>query len=341
MNYTSLRDIHLFCGDALELYDNWETPTVIISDGPYGVNGFPGDLKSNVGLDKWYETHIKKWSEIATPLTTLWFWNTELGWATVHPVLEKYGWTYVSCCVWDKGMSHVAGNTNTKTIRHLPVVTEVCVQYVRKPCFMVNGESMGMKEWLRYEWTRTGLAFSKTNEACGVKDAATRKYFTKCHLWYMPPADAFEKLAIYANEHGREEGRPYFSIDGIKPISKEEWARMRAKFYCPLGVTNVWQVPQLRNGERLKSNQKAIHLNQKPLSLIKRTIEMTSDRGDVVWDPFAGLCTTAVASLDLNRVCYCAEVNPDVYEIAKERLHRHLAKGEQVSISEYCAKCAL
>ena len=130
--------IHLFCGDSLELYDKWETPTVIISDGPYGVNGFPGDLVTPDGLDKWYEPHIKKWSELATPLTTLWFWNTEVGWATVHPILEKYGWTYVSCCVWDKGMSHVAGNTNTKTIRHLPVVTEVCVQYVKKPVFKVG-----------------------------------------------------------------------------------------------------------------------------------------------------------------------------------------------------------
>lgn len=124
--------LHLFCGDALNLYDGWETPTVIISDGPYGVNGFPGDLVSPAGLDKWYEPHIKKWSDIATPLTTLWFWNTEVGWATVHPMLEKYGWTYISCCVWDKGMSHVAGNTNTKTIRHLPIVTEVCVQYAKK-----------------------------------------------------------------------------------------------------------------------------------------------------------------------------------------------------------------
>ena len=38
--------IHLFCNDALELYDSWESPVVIISDGPYGVNGFPGDLLS-------------------------------------------------------------------------------------------------------------------------------------------------------------------------------------------------------------------------------------------------------------------------------------------------------
>lgn len=324
--------IHLYCGDSLDLYGNWESPTVIISDGPYGVNGFPGDLVSANGLDKWYEPHIKKWSEFATPLTTLWFWNTEVGWATVHPILEKYGWSYVSCCVWDKGMSHVAGNTNTKTIRHLPVVTEVCVQYVKKPTFTIGEKQMTMKEWLRYEWERTGIPFSKTNDACGVKDAATRKYFTKCHLWYMPPADAFEKIALYANEHGNENGKPYFSTNGFTPITKSEWELMRSKFYCPIGITNVWQVSQLRNGERIKIGQKAVHLNQKPLVLIKRTIEMTSDKNDVIWDPFAGLFTTAVASFELERTCYCAERNQDIYEYGVNRVKQRLQNGLQCSL---------
>lgn len=323
--------INLFCGDSLDLCENWKSPTVIICDGPYGVTGFKGDLHSQHGLAEWYEPHIKKWSKIATPITTLWFWCTEVGWATVHPIFEKYGWEYVSCCVWDKGMSHVAGNTNTKTIRHLPVVTEVCVQYVKKPSFQVEEKTLTMKEWLRYEWGRTGLPFSKTNEACGVKDAATRKYFTKCHLWYMPPADAFEKIATYANTYGKESGKPYFSINGKTAISKEEWSRLRSKFYCPIGITNVWQVPQLRSGERLKINQKAIHLNQKPLLLIKRIIEMSSDVGDVVWDPFAGLCTSAVASLELERECFCAEVDPNIYQIAVNRVTQTLENGFQCS----------
>lgn len=324
MKRNDLDTIHLYCVDSMEVYKEWETPTVIVSDGPYGINGFPGDLITTKGLGEWYEPHIKKWSELATPLTTLWFWNTELGWATVHPFLEKHGWKYVSCCVWDKGMSHIAGNTNTKTIRHLPVVTEVCVQYVKVPIFKTDSKELSMKEWLRYEWERTGLPFSKTNEACGVVDAATRKYFTKCHLWYMPPADAFEKITDYANAYGKEGGKPYFSMDGIAPISKTEWGKMRSKFYCPIGVTNVWQTPQLRNAERLKTNQKAVHLNQKPLALIKRIIEMTSDENDVVWDPFAGLCTSAVASVELNRKCFCAEMNPEVFEVASNRVQKAL-----------------
>src|SRR5690606_1700911 len=58
----------------------------------------------------------------AQPATTLWFWNTEIGWATVHPLLAEQGWEYVQTIVWDKGIAHIAGNVNGDTIRQFPVV---------------------------------------------------------------------------------------------------------------------------------------------------------------------------------------------------------------------------
>ena len=326
---------NLYNGDAINLYKEWEKPTVIIADGPYGVSGFPGDLKSPEGLGEWYEPHIIEWSKHSTPQTTLWFWNTEIGWAIVHPYLEKHGWEYKACCIWDKGMSHVAGNVNTKTISKLPVVTEVCVQYVRKPEFWVGNRMLSMKEWLRYEWERTGLPFRKTNEACGVKDAATRKYFTKCHLWYMPPSPAFGKIAEYANLYGDPAGKPYFSINGDTPISESEWEKMRAKFKCPIGQTNVWSISQLSGEERLKKGTKALHFNQKPLKIISETIKMVSDTGDVVWDPFGGVFTTAVACNDLERKCYTAEIRKEMYEFAVERVYNqyHSNSGSNAAAS--------
>ena len=320
-------NISIYNGDALTLYKEWETPTMIMCDGPYGINGFgfKGDLLSPDGLAEWYEPHIKEWTEFSTPQTTLWFWCTEQGWASVHSTILKYGWEFKACHIWDKGMSHVAGNANTKTLSHLPIVSEVCVQYVKKPFFIVNDRTMTMKEWLRYEWGRTGLPFSKTNEACGVVDAATRKYFTKCHLWYMPPANAFGKISEYANTYGNEEGKPYFSLDGITPLTSEDWEKFKPKFYCPLGITNVWSIPQLRNKERVRGKgTKAFHLNQKPLQIIYNLIEMSTDEHDVIWEPFGGLCTTAIAARRLGRKCFCAEINKDIYDRAVGRIQEQL-----------------
>ena len=315
--------VALYAGDVADLYDLWPSPVVIISDGPYGVGGFPGDPPTAKALDRWYEPHIAAWSKRTTPETPLWFWGTEIGWATVHPCLEKHGWAYRNCHVWDKGIAHVAGNSNTQRLRKLPGVTEVCVQYVTEARFAVNGSVLSMQEWLRYEWERSGIPLYRANEACGVKNAATRKYLTKCHLWYYPPVSAFERMVRYLNAHAKPEGRPYFSRNGKKPISAQEWERMRAKFKCEIGVTNVWREPAVRGSERVKRRYRCVHANQKPLRLIELIIRLSSSPGDVVWEPFGGLCTGAVASHKLQRRCYSAEILPEFFGLAVRRLRTY------------------
>lgn len=319
-------DIHYQFGDFLELYHSWPSPIVIISDGAYGIDGFDGDAKSCDQLREWYEPHIKAWTERASYQTTLWFWGTELSWATVHPLLVEYQWRYKACNIWNKGIAHIAGNVNTKTITHLPVVTEVCVQYIREPVFVRNNSVMSMQDWLRQEWKRTGLPFSKANEACGVKNAASRKYFSADHQWYFPPAETMSKIREYANLYGDPAGKPYFSLpDELNDISfQTAWNRLQAKFHCPVGITNVWDEPALRGKERIKMNGKAFHSNQKPIKLIERIIALSSDRGDVVWDAFSGVATGAIASINLRRNYYGAEINPEIYKIGAERIRHYI-----------------
>ncbi|MDA8219606.1 MAG: DNA methyltransferase [Dehalococcoidales bacterium] len=314
---------------AERLYADWPTPTCIISDGPYGVSGFPGDNHKAESLAGWYEPHIRAWSDRSTPQTTLWFWNTELGWATVHPVLVANGWEYRCCNIWDKGLGHVAGNANSKTLRKFPVVTEVCVHYVKAAMFQVGSRSLSMQEWLRHEWKRTKLPFRLANEACGVLNAATRKYLTADHLWYYPPVDAFSRLAEYANKHGHPAGRPYFSMDGRSPIPDEVWATLRAKFHCSVGVTNVWREPQVGGSERVQGKRNgmrykfsSLHGSQKPLKFIDLVVRASTDEGDVVWEPFGGLCPGAVVSFRSDRRYCGAEIIPEFYAAAVERLMR-------------------
>lgn len=312
---------------AENLYGSWPSPISIISDGPYGVSGYPGDNHKAETLADWYEPHIKSWSKYSSPGTTLWFWNTEVGWATVHPVLIANGWEYRCCNIWDKGLGHVAGNANTLTLRKFPVVTEVCAHYVKAATFQVSSKSLTMQEWLRHEWKRTQLPLRLANEACGVLNAATRKYLTADHLWYYPPVEAFVKLSQYANEHGDPKGRPYFSIDGKRPVPGHQWAGLRAKFTCDVGITNVWREPQVSGSERIQGTRNAmkykfssLHGSQKPLKFIELTIRASTDEGDVVWEPFGGLCPGAVVSRYLGRQYYGAEIIREFYAAAVERL---------------------
>ena len=306
-------------GDSLKHYHQWETPTAIVSDGGYGILGFEGDTSDHLALPQWYEPHVTAWSKQATASTTLWFWNSEIGWATVHPILEKHGWRYINANIWNKGKGHIAGKVNTAKIRRFPVVSEVCVQYEYEA--RVNG--VDLKTWLLQEWKRSGLPANKANDACGVADAATRKYLDQGHLWYYPPPEMFVKMQEYANKHGDPAGRPYFSIDGRQPGTAEQWAAMRSKFDCPHGFTNVWERNSLRGAERFKINGdtgRAIHLNQKPLDLMTMIIRASTDKGNVVWEPFGGLFTACLAARSTGRRGFGAEIDPTYFHYGVKRL---------------------
>ncbi len=110
-------------------------------------------------------------------------------------------------------------------------------------------------------------------------------------------------------------------------MSAAAWAGMRAKFTCEAGVTNVWRLPHVGgkervNGERTRMRWKfrSLHGSQKPLALVERTIRVTTDPGDVVWEPFGGLCPAALCALKLDRECRSAEIAREFHDAAAERL---------------------
>lgn len=324
---------NLFIGPAEDAYSDWNSPDIIISDGAYGIGGFPGDPRTPEGLETWYSEHVRTWSERSQPATTLWFWNTEIGWATVHPLLARNGWEYVQTILWDKGLGHIAGNVNGSTIRRLPTVTEVCVFYRRRLEFPSSEGMIPAHEWLRSEWLRAGLPLSKANEACGVKNAATRKYLTKDWLWYFPPAEMMGRLVSYLNKYGDPSGRPYYSINGRDPVTEKEWQRLRHPWHHQHGITNVWAHPPLNGRERYRGDGRRVaprvhnpgknataHLNQKPLEFMRRIIKIASEEGDTLWEPFGGLCSASVAAVESGRHAFAAEPDPYFASLAKSRL---------------------
>lgn len=324
----------LYHGNVFETYADWPSPDLIVSDGAYGVRGFRGDTADAPSLAEWYQPHLLAWAKTAKPSTSLWFWNTEVGWATVHPLLLATGWEYVQLAIWDKGLAHIAGNVNGKTIRQLPVVTEISALYRRKTFLNTgNGQTLDAKGWLRAEWRRSGLPMSKANEACGVKNAATRKYLTTDWLWYWPPGDAVEKMANYCIQNGKPTNWPYFSLDGKTIITTAMWDSLRPIWNHKNGITNVWSRPPLADSERLKgtmersaprtykpTKQSAAHLNQKPLDLMLKQVEATTNVNDIVWEPFGGLASASVAAVLLGRHACVAEVDDTFAELAKSRL---------------------
>ena len=62
------------------------------------------------------------------------------------------------------------------------------------------------------------------------------------------------------------------------------------------------------------------HPTIKPLDMVSNFIINSSKEGDIVFDPFMGSGTTAVAAIKCNRNFLGYELNPDYYEICNKRI---------------------
>jgi site-specific DNA-methyltransferase (adenine-specific) len=72
------------------------------------------------------------------------------------------------------------------------------------------------------------------------------------------------------------------------------------------------------------------HPTQKPIKLLERLIMAASDKNDLVFDPFMGSGTTAVAARNLGRRCVGCELDSDFVSTAIKRL---TSRREQQTIS--------
>lgn len=75
------------------------------------------------------------------------------------------------------------------------------------------------------------------------------------------------------------------------------------------------------------------HPTCKPLEFVMKNILHTTQEGDVILDPYLGSGTTAVACQRTGRKYIGFEINPEYYQIAKDRLSGWNQKGEMDLLS--------
>lgn len=85
-------------------------------------------------------------------------------------------------------------------------------------------------------------------------------------------------------------------------------------------MPNVWHIPICTGAERLKVNGRKAHSTQKPEALLRRVILASTNRGDIILDPFFGSGTTGAVAKKLGRHFIGIEREPDYVAVARERL---------------------
>ena len=95
-------------------------------------------------------------------------------------------------------------------------------------------------------------------------------------------------------------------------------------------VSDVWAIPKLNNSAKENLNYRT----QKPLALLERIIEASSNPGDTVFDPFCGCATTLEAAERLNRKWIGIDIAIHaIKRVAKVRLQERLRLKEGVDFT--------
>ena len=129
-------------------------------------------------------------------------------------------------------------------------------------------------------------------------------------VWWKPdpPPNALHtsfthahETLIWARKLGARHTFNYDLVNGPDPTNQ---------------VGSVWRINSVPRAEK----RLGYHPTQKPLRLVRRTLLASTEKGGLVFDPFCGSGTTAVAAKELDRFFVGAELDEEYAALAGRRI---------------------
>jgi site-specific DNA-methyltransferase (adenine-specific) len=90
---------------------------------------------------------------------------------------------------------------------------------------------------------------------------------------------------------------------------------------------NVWEFPRVR----YRMDEYENHPSQKPVKLLERIIKASTNKGDIVLDPFSGTFTTSFVCIELGRNSIGIEIDNSYFNIGLRRVF-NMEKYKGISI---------
>ena len=311
-----INKIHL--GDCMEVMKQMPDKCVdlVLTDPPYYkiVNKeWDRQWKTLQDFQAWVGTIGAEIKRIMKDNASFYWFGDDKNIAYCQIELDKY-FNLLNNLVWRKTPVMVKGiNFN----RSYTPVTERILFYDKGERF--TGLEMlyssvecfnSIKSYMREEKAKIKQAHGFTTEkqfnnfingVTNTKSIVSRHYFTDSQ-WCFPTAEIYKKLQTTG----------YF---------KREYEALRQEYEA---LRRPWQsAPDAYDVLRfLVQSAGRIHETQKPVDLIAYLIERSSHPAAIVFDPFSGSGTTAVACHKLNRRFICVEKDPDYHQASVKRLKK-------------------
>ena len=281
-------------GDCLNLIKNIPSETIdlVIADPPYfKVIGEKWDYLWRT-LDDYIDWSYQWLAEVSRTLRlggSLYLFGYFRVLAHIIPKLGDLGLEFKQQIIIDKGIQAVSGRA-TKNYTIFPNTTESVL-------LIIKDNKKWLKDFLKKKQHEKGWTSKQINEKLGVKSNGGG-------MW-----------SIYTGKNVCEQfptKERWVQFEKIFDFSLP-YEKVSQTFNAIMGYTNVWTDIDFYK-------EKRDHPTQKPLKLIQRVIQASSNPNDIILDPFMGSGTTAVIAKILNRSYIGFEINKQYIEQSRKRL---------------------
>lgn len=160
--------------------------------------------------------------------------------------------------------------------------------------------------WAYKRWSNAKKGLLNAHQIIYFYSKSPRFKFNKIYGSYSPTTNIDQ---IFQKRMRNDAGRTTYRRDDDGAIEL-----MDEKHGVPM--SDVWEIPYLNP----KAAERVGYPTQKPILLLERIIHLTTDKGDVVLDPFCGSGTTLVAAALLGRKYIGIDLSADAVSLAKQRL---------------------
>ena len=149
-------------------------------------------------------------------------------------------------------------------------------------------------------------------------------------LYYTKSTDTFVFNKIF-QPHKPEYIKRFSKVDEQGRRYRDDRPNRRRQYLDEtegVALTDVWS-DIMSFQQHSTSKERTGYPTQKPLALLERIIKASSNRDDIVLDPFCGCATTCIAAESLQRQWIGIDLSPKAVELVKMRLERDLDLTEQ------------
>jgi DNA-directed RNA polymerase subunit RPC12/RpoP len=175
----------------------------------------------------------------------------------------------------------------------------------------------------RAKWNSSGNRFLATDEISSLPIDQINKYFSHYMKNNRYDYDRHVEIAKYLEESGRLPAA--FQTLNVPGRFEYVWH----------GVNRMLTL----NGEQSRKNL-AMHICPLQFDIVDRVINRYSNKGELVFDPFAGLMTVPYRALKLGRRGYGVELNPESYRDGVRYLEAIEQEVESASLFDIIEEAA-